>query len=337
MSPNEDLLFVGFNQDHGCFACGTKFGFIVYNSYPLKVKQRRVVPGITCGCSKVEMLYRCNFLALTGNENCSHLPSTKVGIWDCETRKFVADLSFSSEVRRVRLTKDMIIIGLDRMIKVFSFTRPPSQIKVLETGLNPNGLISLSPTYQNVKLVYPSRTSGSVCIVDLSKLDESEEPKELAVHQGNVAALAINSDGKQLATASEKGTLIRVWNTETLEKMYELRRGVNDAKTFSINFSMDSSLLCSISSRGTCHIWKLDDSDDRKSKFIEGKRSISQIQIPDFNSKLQSPEAYQCAFTSDLKRLLIISLDGTYHRYRLRISKQQDPLHEHTVNFLNTT
>ena len=77
-------------------------------------------------------------------------------------------------------------------------------------------------------------------------------------------------------------------------KMYELRRGVNDAKTFSINFSMDSSLLCSISSRGTCHIWKLDDSDERKSKFIEGKRSISQIQIPDFNSKLQSKKIKYC-------------------------------------------
>ena len=56
-----------------------------------------------------------------------------------------------------------------------------------------------------------------------------------------------------------------------------------------------------------------------------------------FNLGFLGPEAYQCAFTSDLKRLLIISLDGTYHRYRLRISKQQDPLHEHTVNFLNTT
>ena len=75
----------------------------------------------------------------------------------------------------------MIIVGLDRMIKVFSFTRPPSQIKVLETGQNPNGLISLSPTYQNVKLVYPSRTPGNVTIVDLAKLEA--EPRELQVHQ----------------------------------------------------------------------------------------------------------------------------------------------------------
>ena len=70
--------------------------------------------------------------------------------------------------------------------------------------------------------------------------------------------------------------------------MHVLRRGVNDARTYSINFSMDSSLLCSVSSRGTCHIWKLDANEEKKSKFIEGKRSISQIQIPDFNAKLDS-------------------------------------------------
>ena len=34
----------------------------------------------------------------------------------------------------VYLRKDMIIVGLDNMIKIFSFTRPPSQIKVIETG-----------------------------------------------------------------------------------------------------------------------------------------------------------------------------------------------------------
>ena len=49
---------------------------------------------------------------------------------------------------------------------------------------------------------------------------------------------------------------------------------------------MDSSLLCSVSSRGTCHIWKLTEGDDKlKNKLIEGRRSCSQIQIPDFSSK----------------------------------------------------
>jgi hypothetical protein len=35
-SKNEEILFVGFNQDQGCIAVGTQKGFRICNSFPFK-------------------------------------------------------------------------------------------------------------------------------------------------------------------------------------------------------------------------------------------------------------------------------------------------------------
>lgn len=54
------LLSVAFNQDHGCFACGTQTGFRIYNCDPFKETFRREFDG--AGIAIVEMLFRCVLL-----------------------------------------------------------------------------------------------------------------------------------------------------------------------------------------------------------------------------------------------------------------------------------
>ena len=41
MSVNNQILFTGFNQNQGCFACGTENGFKIFNSFPFKDSHKR--------------------------------------------------------------------------------------------------------------------------------------------------------------------------------------------------------------------------------------------------------------------------------------------------------
>ncbi len=78
---------------------------------------------------------------------------------------------------------------------------------------------------------------------------------KIPAHQAAISAMCLNYGGTLLATASEKGTLIRVFCTSTGQVLQELRRGKEKADINCIVFDRRSQKLGCTSDRSTIHIF----------------------------------------------------------------------------------
>lgn len=77
-------------------------------------------------------------------------------------------------------------------------------------------------------LATPDREKGAVRVALYDKCD----PVQIQAHQGALAAIALNPAGTLLATASEKGTLIRIFDTGSKQCLQEMRRGSDKAEIY---------------------------------------------------------------------------------------------------------
>lgn len=100
----------------------------------------------------------------------------------------------------------------------------------------------------------PPTQSGDVLLFSTRSLTVANV---IQAHKSPISFLSINATGTLLATASDKGTVIRVWSTPGAEKLYQFRRGTRETKIYSINFNVVSSLLAVSSAHETVHIFKL--------------------------------------------------------------------------------
>lgn len=207
------------------------------------------------------------------------------------------------------------VIFSEGIIKIFSFTQTPQQLLVFETNQNSNGLVVLCPNSNKSLLAFPARRSGNVLIVDLANTEKA--PLEITAHDSKIQCIALNLQGTRLATASERGTLVRIFDTTSGQKVAELRRGSNQAKIYCINFNHQSSAVVVASDHGTIHVFNLQEEESRE-------KNISQILPKYFSSnwsfcKFTIPSGPSinciCAFGADPNSIIVISADGNYYKF----------------------
>ncbi|KAF7724498.1 autophagy protein [Apophysomyces ossiformis] len=201
----------------------------------------------------------------------------------------VCELTYHTPILAVKMNRRRIIVVLEEQIYVYDISNM-KLLQIIQTCPNPTAVCALSPSSDNCFVGYPSRsslssplaanqstsqsaaTSGDVEIFDSSSLRLANI---VQAHKSPLSHITINSDGNLLATASEKGTVIRVFSIPEGHKLFQFRRGSYPAKIYSMSFNLVSSLLCVSSDSETVHIFKLatgDQKQDAEDVFPEQDR-----------------------------------------------------------------
>lgn len=253
------LLHYAFNQDGSCFVAGTTAGFRVYTTWPVcEARRREQSTGFQHGAvALATMLFKTNLFAMVTMPEGDQATGgpCKVQVWNDQTGKFPGELRSPNEVRGVAMRKDIIAMVCEYAVYVYTLDKL-RVIQVLRTVANNRGLCVLAPTSEPWILCCPGQSVGTVRV---QHGQDDRATRVFEAHQTPVAALATNACGSMVATASEKGTVVKVFQTSDGQLLYRLRRSARPASISSLCFAHDDRFLgVASSSSSTVHVFKLD-------------------------------------------------------------------------------
>ncbi|KAK3265343.1 hypothetical protein CYMTET_25963 [Cymbomonas tetramitiformis] len=262
----KDILYANFNQDYSCVAVATREAVKIFHcdSHTCCFEDK-------CGAiSFIEMLFSSSLLAMVGAGEQPALSPRRLRLVNTINHTCIANLSFPSSVLAARLSRKRLVVVLERKTMIYDLSTL-ELLETIDTAPNPRGVSALSQNDGNKCFyAYPgSATAGSIrpprpCFTPPIVYDchGLQVMCELRAHTTPLVALAFSPDGSMLASASEKGTIIRVHHIYQAAKLFTFRRGSYPATIQSMCFSPPSlsvPLLCVSSTTGTVHVFRLRD------------------------------------------------------------------------------
>ena len=219
----------------------------------------------------------------------------------------IMQLDGITNLSTLKMNKSRLAVLLQEQIYIYDISNM-KLLHTIETSLNVQGIISMSPNLEHNYLIYPSppkvinseiKDHATTNNINIKRLDTSEDmifrenmsnetidvgesnnaenntqtatnkiikngdvilfnlqtlqpTMVIEAHKGEIAALKLSFDGTLLATASEKGTIIRVFSVENGSKVYQFRRGTYPTKISSLSFSKDNQFLACLLYTSRC-------------------------------------------------------------------------------------
>ncbi|KAF4413683.1 Autophagy-related protein 18 [Colletotrichum fructicola Nara gc5] len=330
---NASLNFITFNQDHSCLAVGTSKGFRIYHTDPFS----KIFSSDDGNIAIIEMLFSTSLVALILSPRHLIIQNTKRSSVICE-------LTFPSAVLAVRLNRKRLAVVLESEIYLYDISNM-SLLYTIPTSPNPGAICALSPSSENCYIAYPlpkpredngdkrpahapplstyvAPTSGEVLVFDTITL---KAVNVIEAHRSPLCSISLNSEGTLLATASETGTIIRVFSVPGGQKLYQFRRGTYPSTIYSMSFNLSSTLLVagvvgSYLPQTVTEMWeplrdfayiKIPKSSNSPTASTRGGGLSGGSQLP--NGPLRSV----VAMSSSSPQVMVVTSDGGFYVYNI--------------------
>ncbi|ODN73359.1 hypothetical protein L202_07899 [Cryptococcus amylolentus CBS 6039] len=290
---------ITFSPDGRFFAVAAEKGYEVWKTWPLGLVRRRVLPGTL---ALALILPHSPLLILQGGGASPLYAPNKVVVYNDKVGEAVAELEFGERIRGVSARRGLFCVALSRKVVIFEYGLSAHDslgkgkgkavegeedgfwIRKLgewETAKNEQGLMALSTAPGSTLLALPGRQAGHVQLIPLPSCPSSSpDPPSpsrttpnstfrspiILAHTHSLASLSTTPSGSHILTTSERGTLLRVWDTQRGRLERELRRGVDPAEMWGVSFEGDvggKGRVVGWSDKGTIHVWGREESKEK--------------------------------------------------------------------------
>lgn len=309
----------------------------------------------------IQSYYQTNLFAIntfnTENSPSSHLEIKKekkshiLTLFNMNTNKKYSEFIFHNKIRNVLITKSNLVVIFKTKAYIYDLFSYEN-IDVFNTYQNPNGIFAITQSEQshNIIVAYPDEAKGFVRIKDY----RTSSTMLVFIDETGISALDLTQN--LLAVAALDGVNIKIIAVSTGEVVQLLKRGIGDAYVNQVLFDNKGVMLAATSSKGTVHIWSINQINNRESvqdtivdnissnvfgrivkknnmtilnkiffgKISKEEKSFAQMHLNESMSI--------CAFSENSEKLYVIGISGTLYigvidfvdGGEIRIEKKED-------------
>lgn len=302
-SPSPNISSVNFDTPNIIVVCTDRY--VILNKIPEFT--------LLAHCTGMKFLHAVTFndlIVAVGDGDIPPYTAFFLQIFQKDTGVFIRKLEFPDRILDLKVNSSHLFVSLESMIQVYEITTFHSIATIDRKSAS--GLFTVN---ENI-IAYPDdRKPGSVLIADIPGFSVVNT---IQCHSGAIHNLYLSKTSNTLATASTKGTLIRLFDSKTGEKVGQYRRGYTQGDIIAMSLTPDYLCACS---HQTLHVFGKDGryvnqslSDPPLACLISGNRITVALKNGTSYDYMINPTNFKIENVSQYRLVPPIALSAKHNR-----------------------